>query len=101
MDRTEFGAHRIAQRALCDKIMDVKQEDYAAPTDVLYNFKTVGDLMGMEPRQVAGVYMSKHLISILHWAGTGEQESEDFAERIADAHNYLDFMYALYLEDTL
>lgn len=86
-------------------ILSAKGEEYATKEDRLMNFRTVGDMAGLEPEEVAVTYLLKHIQRISKaveeddyvWDWTHEDGSEALKQRVADSINYLYFL-ALALE---
>ena len=77
-------------------ILENKGKDYTIGSeDRLDNFKRNAEHMGLKPKQVCYVYLSKHLDAIASYIKFGKVESEPIEERIADARNYLFLLFAL------
>jgi len=82
------------------ELLRLKRAQYASDDDPLVNFKQIGQLIGLEPHQVAMVLLMKHIQAIAKavmsdgwrgvwtWRDTMTQE-EGLKQRIADARNYL------------
>lgn len=78
-------------------IADEKGQDYRVGNpDVLHNFRSVGESLGIDPMIVLGIYMKKHLDAISNYIKTGGQsESEPIEFRIIDAIVYLVLLWAM------
>jgi hypothetical protein len=84
-------------------LLITKRSEYAADTDVLVNFKTTANQLGITPEEVCLVFMMKHIQAIakaamrpgtrLGWGGTGA--TEGFSQRVSDARNYLILLSAI------
>jgi hypothetical protein len=83
-----------------NNITQTKGMDYTKSSeDVLTNFKE-GNMLGLNPQQVCGMFLKKHIDSIYNYIKTnGKSQSEPIAERIKDARNYLLFLGALIEEE--
>jgi hypothetical protein len=83
-----------------------KRASYAGDEDCLSNFKEIADGLGLDPVQVALVYLFKHVIGVrrevlggdVDWSWTTESGGEGLMQRIADARNYLILLGALVQE---
>lgn len=84
-----------------DDLIATKGHDYTiASPDRLFNFKFVGDLLGLRPEQVAAVYWLKHVMAILTHLKTGKLESSEPIEgRFLDEANYALLLQACMKED--
>jgi len=88
------------------EILSSKGEEYATDSDRLMNFRTVGDMAGMSPEEVAVTYLLKHIQRLskavreeeYEWDWRREDGSEALKQRVADSINYL-YLLALALED--
>jgi hypothetical protein len=91
MTNDEFNNMVTAFRIAQDELILKKGHDYTiASADRLFNFKFVGDLLGLKPEQVCAVYWLKHVIAILTYLKTGRIESEEPLDgRFLDEANYL------------
>lgn len=75
--------------AQCGSILGSKGRDYTAGSaNKLANFDDAAAFLGLEPRQVLGVYLYKHMASVLAYCQHGTLESEPIASRLADVINY-------------
>ena len=91
-------------RILLDRAMEIETRKRPAYTlgkdDVLQNFKSVADRLGITPAQAWGVYALKHFDAITSWAKDPNiPQGEELTGRFADAVNYLKLGYALYIEN--
>jgi hypothetical protein len=82
-------------------VYEQKGQDYTRSNeDVLHNFKTCANRIGMTPQKALLVYMTKHSDAIENYIKTdGQSESEPIKMRIIDNINYLLFLWALIIED--
>lgn len=68
-------------------------------SDVLHNFKSVAERLGITPMQAWGVYMLKHIDAITAYAKDNSiPQAEALIGRFSDALNYMKLGYALYKE---
>lgn len=91
---------------LAYSIFTGKNKEYASDPDrdALGNFHKAAAEYGIHPQLVLGIFMDKHLASIrahiaARAAGELPKSSEPFQSRIADAINYLHFLYSLEKEE--
>ena len=74
--------------------------EYASDEDALANFKKRSDDIGIDPKQILWIFLSKHLDSIKHFIKKGHVASNEPIEgRIHDARNYLCLLACLIAED--
>lgn len=101
MNQAEFNMCRDKLDQLCKEIVAAKRPEYTEGSgDVLFNFKTVAEELGITPDMVLYVYYRKHVASIGQFCATRRRvSSEPIEKRIADARNYLDLLYALVCEE--
>lgn len=83
--------------------LSAKGNDYTRGAEVegedrLANFKTVANMLGLNPLQVWAVYYMKHVLAILTYIKTGEIQSEPMRGRFLDAANYAVLGAALHKE---
>lgn len=87
---------------LASQIETAKRPGYTGGnTDVLHNFKTVAERLGVTPMQAWAVYFLKHIDAII--SGTCKPDlpvAEALEGRFADAINYLKLGWALRSERT-
>ena len=83
-------------------IRDAKRPAYTIGSkDVLNNFKTVADRVGIDPRQVWLVYFLKHVDAITSAAKDPNiPQAEALLDRFADAINYLHLGWAIVSEES-
>lgn len=112
MKYDEFKTVRGRLNVLCETILNVKGDAYArdaqlAAEDRLGNFKRTAELVGVDPLQVAGIFLMKHIDSLLTWVTETsdpqvffipEAGGESVEGRFADARNYVDLLFALAVE---
>lgn len=92
-------------------LLDIKRTEYASEDgDVLENFKTLGQLLHLQPSQIAVILLAKHIQGVTKqvmdrkflWAwvdSEGEGTAEGLKQRIADARNYLTLLAACIEEE--
>lgn len=109
MRTPEFEQVREKFNALASSILNAKatygQEDVSG--DRLDNFKQVAAEYGLSALQVCGVYMEKHNRALQNWIRERSNQDgpittiggEAVEMRLADLRNYVDLLYALYVED--
>jgi hypothetical protein len=86
--------------AQCVSILGSKGQDYTAGSaNKLANFDDAAAFLGLEPRQVLGVYLYKHMASVLAYCQHGQLESEPIASRLADVVNYCLLLHKLSKRD--
>lgn len=90
----------ILEKAL--DIMDAKQPEYTNKSiDVLHNFKSTAESIGITPMEVWAVFFNKHIQAILSHAGDPYMhQAEPIDSRYADAINYLFLGFAMLVEDS-
>ena len=100
MDIKEYNELKNRILINCQKIMNEKQPEYTNNNkDVLYNFKSTAKQLKLEPLQVWGVFLHKHIQSILsHSTNPNMHQAEPIESRYCDAINYLTLGYALYID---
>jgi hypothetical protein len=103
-DEREKILHEYLDKEL--KILVTKGREYASEEDTLSNFKTVAYILNagipmtetcecgrevnfeITPKIVLMVYLIKHLLSMLDYAGREETLSEDISGRVLDLRVY-------------
>jgi hypothetical protein len=84
---------------MCEEERDLlmrKGIEYSGKEDRLANFKKLANDLGLNPKQVLFVYLTKHLDSIRSYIKNGKVMSNESIEgRIADARNYLALLRGL------
>tara|TARA_Y100001937_G_scaffold10196_1_gene12493 strand:- start:817 stop:1125 length:309 start_codon:yes stop_codon:yes gene_type:complete len=83
-----------------EDIMNAKQPEYTNKSiDVLNNFKSTAESIGITPMEVWAVFFNKHIQAILSHAGDPNlKQAEPIESRFADAINYLTLGFALLKE---
>ena len=91
MNQHEFKETKKYLLDKCQEIMDAKQPEYTQKNiDVLNNFKSTAESIGIEPMKVWAVFFNKHIQAILTHAGDPNMhQAEPIESRYADAINYL------------
>tara|TARA_Y100001937_G_scaffold34390_1_gene49086 strand:+ start:1370 stop:1864 length:495 start_codon:yes stop_codon:yes gene_type:complete len=81
-------------------VMSLKQPEYTGENeDVLHNFKSTADLVGISPLEAWAVFFIKHVQSVVsHAKNPSLKESEPIKERYVDLINYVHLGYALVKE---
>lgn len=69
----------------CEETLKAKGVDYASKDDPFLTAKQIAELNGLTVRQVLGVFLSKHLVTILRGVST----TEPMRKRIIDAIDFL------------
>jgi hypothetical protein len=97
MEGTTFDVLVEDARERQDELLDAKGRDYTRGNpDRLANFKRWAAELDVAPLKVLGIYMGKHMDSVIAFIKSGGQsESEPIAARIDDLHNYLYLLEAL------
>ena len=90
----------ILEKAL--DIMNAKQPEYTNKSiDVLHNFKSTAENIGITPMEVWAVFFNKHIQAILsHACDPYMHQAEPIDSRYADALNYLFLGFAMLVEDS-
>jgi len=91
MNQQEFQETRNYLLDKCQEIMEAKQPEYTQKNiDILNNFKSTAESIGIEPMEVWAVFFNKHIQAILTHAGDPYMpQAEPIESRYADAINYL------------
>lgn len=100
MNLAEYDALRQRILGLADAIQNAKRPDYTVENiDVLHNFKSVGERLGLSPLAVGRVYALKHEDAITRMQLYPDAAfSEPPAARVADRINYAILEFALLQE---
>ena len=80
------------------KLSDEKRIEYTEGNqidNVLWNFETIGNELGLKPIQVLSVYLHKHISSLRNFFKDGKEHSEPIEGRVSDIINYLLLMLAM------
>lgn len=101
MDKQEYNKIKKELLDSCQKIMDAKQPEYTNKNvDILHNFKSTAKRLQLEPSEVWGVFLDKHIQAILsHASNPNMHQAEPIMSRYADAINYLTLGFALHIEN--
>lgn len=99
MTGKEFDKLFEDQVTECRAVMTTKGSDYTDNLDRLSNFKVVGAMIGVDPKIVWAVYVSKHYLAIMNYCGRGKVESEAIEGRFTDLINYAHLGHALVVEE--
>ena len=101
MDHKKFNELRKFILDNCQEIMNAKQPEYTNEnSDVLHNFKTTAENLGLSAQEVWAVFFYKHVQAILSHASNPDlNAAEPIQSRYADAINYLFLGFALHIEN--
>lgn len=81
-------------------ILNRKGAEYASDTDANANFKKRAEDIGIDPKQILWIFLSKHLDSIKSYVKKGKEISDEpIMGRINDARNYLFLLHCLIEEE--
>jgi len=102
MTQKEFIETRQYILDKAQDIMDAKQPEYTNKSiDVLNNFKSTAESIGIKPMEVWAVFFNKHIQAIFSHAGDPSMhQAEPIDSRYADALNYLFLGFAMLVEDS-
>lgn len=82
------------------ELLNKKGAEYASDDDALANFKKRSDDIGIDPKQILWIFLSKHLDSVKYFIKKGQVvSSEPIEGRIQDARNYLFLLQCLIHEE--
>lgn len=100
MNKNNYEKLRKQLIELADLIMKDKQPEYTnLNPDVLHNFKTTAENLGLTAQEVWAVFFYKHVQAILSHASNPDlNAAEPISSRYADAINYLFLGYALHYD---
>ena len=100
MEKQEFKKVKKYLLELAENIMSEKQPEYTNKNlDVLNNFKTSAQLVGIGPAEIWAAHFIKHVQSVLsHAHNPGMVPAEPIETRYADLINYLFLGYSLIVE---
>ena len=103
MTNKELEEMVAALRIKQDELILKKGHDYTiGNADRLFNFKWVAGIVGVTSKQVAMVYLMKHILAIATAVQFGHNASaESLESRILDASNYLLLLKGLFDDDVL
>jgi hypothetical protein len=101
MNQKEYQETREYILNKAQDIMDAKQPEYTNKSiDVLNNFKTTAESIGIKPMEVWAVFFNKHIQAILTHAGNPNmKQAEPIDSRYADAINYLFLGFSLLVDE--
>ncbi len=101
MNQKEYQETREYILNKAQDIMDAKQPEYTNKSiDVLNNFKTTAESIGIKPMEVWAVFFNKHVQAILTHAGNSNmKQAEPIDSRYADAINYLFLGFSLLVDE--
>lgn len=94
LSKADFDAIMPNLDMKLNKHRETATNDYASEDNVFSNFIEEGQRLGIDPKIVLGVYMDKHLTSIIRWMGGKQSQREPIQGRIEDAINYLKLAWA-------
>ena len=88
-----------------EQVLFSKSDSYSSEDDVLSNFKTNGEALGLSPFQIWAVYFNKHVDSINNAIKNNPNKpidpSETLRSRIIDARNYLSILDSMLIEHNI
>ena len=101
MTQKEFIETKNYILSKAEDIMNAKQPEYTNKNiDVLHNFKSTAESIGITPMEVWAVFFNKHIQAILSHAGDSNMhQAEPIDSRYADALNYLFLGFAMLVDD--
>lgn len=101
MNQKEFIETKNYILSKAEDIMNAKQPEYTNKSiDVLHNFKSTAESIGITPMEVWAVFFNKHIQAILSHAGDPNMhQAEPIDSRYADALNYLFLGFAMLVDD--
>jgi DNA-binding SARP family transcriptional activator len=95
----QWAKQQALFKAIVKEEMDLltrKGAEYASDADALANFKKRAEDIGIDPKQILWIFLSKHLDSIKSFVKKGKEISDEpIAGRIQDARNYLFLLHCL------
>tara|TARA_R100000234_G_C5002211_1_gene180845 strand:- start:472 stop:816 length:345 start_codon:yes stop_codon:yes gene_type:complete len=80
------------------KLSDRKRIEYTEGNhndNVLWNFESIANDLGLTPMQVLSVYLNKHMSSLRNYFKDGKEYSEPIEGRVSDMINYLLLLVAM------
>tara|TARA_Y100000114_G_C11710654_1_gene303287 strand:- start:288 stop:641 length:354 start_codon:yes stop_codon:yes gene_type:complete len=100
MDHKKLNEIKQTLLSYAQQIMNEKQPEYTNKnSDVLHNFKSTAENLGLEAQEVWAVFFYKHVQAILsHAHNPNMHAAEPIESRYADALNYLVLGLALHIE---
>ena len=101
MERSALTALIDEHFARITEINRTKGHDYAGEDDALSNFKKQAVDLGLDPKQIWGVFAGKHWSAIMTFIKEGDVKSEPIEGRIHDIILYCFLLLALIEEERL
>lgn len=94
----QYKKHSDELMELMENIENSKAPAYTGDDgDVHANFKLAAEWLGISPMQAIGLYLVKHISSIMSYAKDPSiEQGEKMQGRFADAMNYLKLMHSMY-----
>lgn len=91
-----------SQMEYCVELLISKGKEYADNTDMLHNFKTAGELQGINPVKALAGMMAKHTVSIYDMCHSeGLFTIKQWEEKISDNINYLLILKTLLIDENM
>lgn len=80
-----------------EKLLSSKGQEYTiGNSDRLIAFKEIAKQIGITPKQVCMVFMTKHFFSLCNYvSGQASPTTEQLSDRVTDLRNYALFLEAL------
>lgn len=80
-----------------EKLLSSKGQEYTiGDSDRLIAFKEIAKQIGITPKQVCMVFMTKHFFSLCNYvSGQASPTTEQLSDRVTDLRNYALFLEAL------
>lgn len=80
-----------------EKLLSSKGQEYTiGDSDRLIAFKEIAKQLGITPKQVCMVFMTKHFFSLCNYvSGKASPTTEQLSDRVTDLRNYALFLEAL------
>ena len=80
-----------------EKLLSSKGQEYTiGDSDRLIAFKEIAKQLGITPKQVCMVFMTKHFFSLCNYvSGQASPTTEQLSDRVTDLRNYALFLEAL------
>ena len=89
MTKEEFEKHIMTFGEEAEALLWAKMKEYAPGDDCVANFKRASVRLGVSPMQAWGLYLMKHMESVLTYAKTGQSHcNETIRSRLLDIYNY-------------
>lgn len=97
LDDFEYECRMLQRES--EEVLQDKRQDYSPQEDVLENFKGDGEFLGLDPKLICLVHITKQLRAIRNYAQGHKLVAEQALPRIRDAYNYLKLLNALIVEE--